>query len=366
MRLAYILVPLTLVSWTSAQGTVVSPKHFESSEGPSQNRFPFADATTFRFIQIHDDLQGSSLRLIRQMSFRRMGSASFNNNDFLKPYPKYSVTLDMWVSTAKTTATSPSTNFDNNHGNDKKQVLTKATINFPASVHAFVPNDFDYKIPFAVPFVYAATGPFCWEVQLTNHTATGSQYYDHAASTGTNPALAVSKFGTGCKLNANTAAMDATGSSSMNWPNGTGTLTVTGKNGPPNGLVIFILGASSTSFGALPLPFLLPGSNTAPSGPCNLYTDILLAMGSPTNASGNSTTSLPVPATAAFNGLRTFEQLLALSTGANPLGLVSSNGVNHNWVSPITSVPVARVWRSGSLAATGTADRNYGHVIKFN
>lgn len=361
------LLAVLFFSGGVAAQTVISPKEFATAEGPSQNRFPFGDAAPFRFLQIHDDLKGGPLRLIRSMSFRRMGWNSFNNNDFFRDYAAYKVVLSMWCSTAKTTATTPNLTFDNNHGTDKKQVLSGVTINFPASVHAFVPNPFDYKLPFVLPFVWSASASFCWEVQMTSTTRMGNQYYDHAARTAANPPLATSVFGKGCKLSNASAAMTATGSSSMNWTGGTGTLVVTGQNGPPNSAVAFILGFDNTSFGGIPLPFLFPGSTNAPSGPCHLYTDIVLVLASATDASGKSTTNLPVPAMPALNGARTFEQLLAADGNANPLGLVGSNGVNHNWVAPVTSVPLARVYLGGSLGGTGRASStNYGYVTKFN
>ena len=69
--LAYLFVFAPAVA---AQG-LVSPAHFAAAEAPSSNRFPFGNAPSapFRYLQVHDDLQGSP-RAIRGMSFRRVGS----------------------------------------------------------------------------------------------------------------------------------------------------------------------------------------------------------------------------------------------------------------------------------------------------
>jgi hypothetical protein len=66
-----------------------------------------------------------------------------------------------------------------------------------------------------------------------------------------------------------------------------------------------------------------------------------------------------------MRGLDVFGQVLAFDAQANPLGLVSSNGVDHHVVAPHGVPPGGRVYRSGSLASTGTAGPNQTLVVRF-
>jgi hypothetical protein len=162
--------------------------------------------------------------------------------------------------------------------------------------------------------------------------------------------------------------MAATSSSAMNWSGGTGQLTVTGASGPRSGFVVVVLGLRETTAfgGSVQLPFLIPGSGSAPSGACHLYTDVLLVGASTTTATGGSTTTFPVPATPDLNGMRTFAQIWAFDPAANPLGMVTSNGVNHNFVAPYPRVPLARIYASGSLGPIGGTASHYGLITAFN
>jgi hypothetical protein len=194
-----------------------------------------------------------------------------------------------------------------------------------------------------------------------------SIFHDATGNTGNvNPNMAIAPFGTGCKVSTQSTAMTAAGSATMNWPAGTGTLGVSGASGPASSVVLVLMGTSSSSFSGIPLPFLIPGSGGATSGPCNLYTNIVLSFGATTNSAGGSSVNVPVPATPDLNGLRTFEQILAPDPAANPAGVALSNGVNHNWIAPYGPPPIARVFLSGSLGPVGSAVPNQGIVVRFD
>jgi hypothetical protein len=338
----------------------VSPTHFRNAEAPGGSIVPFASLVTpYRALQIHDDVGGRAMR-IGSMSFRRTGQST-------TLYQPFSITVDVWCSTAVTNSTAPNTLFDSNHGNDKLRVVTNKVINFPQTEHAFVPSDFVYTIPFDSAFLYAGTGPLCWEVQLTART-NPAEYNMDAITQGPNlnPPKYASRYGVGCVHTGRANSMGAAGGSSMNWGMGTGTLSIAGTEGPANGIVLVVLGFSSASFAGLPLPFLVPGSATSPSGSCHLYSSVNLIFAASTDQAGASTTNVPVPATLDLHALRSFEQIWALDAAANPTGLVTSNGVNHNWVAPFATVPVARVYASGNLGPTGLSNTAYGVVMRFN
>jgi hypothetical protein len=345
-----------------AAQSVVSPREYTSAEAPANNSYPFGVSTqVIRYVGIHDDLQGTPL-LIKGMSMRRNGTST------TPIYPAYTITLDAWCSLAATTSTTPNTTFDNNHGSNKMQVVTNKTFNFPQADYGFVPSPFLHSVVFDTPYPYLASAPLCWEVQRTAITLAASIFHDGATnSANTNPPMAFTPFGTGCKVSSQNVAMTATGSAVMSWPSGTGTLTVSGQSGPANSVVLVIMGTSSERFSGIPLPFLIPGSGGAPSGPCNLYTNIVLGFAATTTSAGTSLTNIPVPATPDLNGLRTFEQIVALDPAANPLGVALSNGVNHNWIAPYQLPLVARVYLLGSLAPVASGvTANYGLVIRFD
>jgi hypothetical protein len=351
-----LLSPLAL-----AQGSVVSPGHFTNAEGPTSNSFPLGTATVpFRYMQIHDDLQGPA-RAIKGMSFRRNAQSAAN--------PAYSVTLDVWCSTAASTSGSASTTFDANHGANKVQVITNKGFNFPATVLGNVPMDFTFDVPFDATYPFLGTGPLCLEIQKTARTNTGSSFLDAASGTAgnANPPLQFASYGTGCMVTGTNANLTARGASAMTWATNTGILRVNGSSGPPNGLVIVFLGFSNQqAFGSVPLPFLIPGSAAAPSGPCHLYADMTLITAAATSATGTSSTDFPFPATPDLNGIRTFAQILAVDPAANPVGIVTSNGVNHNIVAPYGPIPGCRIYASGNLGPTGTRALSYLLVTRFN
>ena len=72
-----------------------------------------------------------------------------------------------------------------------------------------------------------------------------------------------------------------------------------------------------------------------------------------------------MPATLDLNGATAYSQLLAADPAANPTGAVTSNGVAHQFLVPHGTVPGGRVYLSGDLGPTGTAEANYLLVTRF-
>jgi hypothetical protein len=231
-----------------------------------------------------------------------------------------------------------------------------------------VPADFVFDVPFDNGFVFVGAGPLCLEVQKKAHTNTASFFLDAdgSASANANPALSFVSYGTGCRHSGTALGLTANGASVMNWPTGAGTIRVTGANGPTNSFVIGFLGGSNQLAFGVPLPFLVPGTSTAPSGPCHLYASMLLVTAATTTANGTSVIDFPFPALPHLNGIRTFTQILAYDPAANPTGTVLSNGVNHNIVGPYGRTPGARIYLSGSLGGIGTVASGFLLVTRFN
>ncbi|MEZ5963607.1 MAG: hypothetical protein R3F56_07150 [Planctomycetota bacterium] len=354
MRTVVTLVSTLLCGLASAQ--YVSPAHHARAEGLSNNVFPFGNTTVpFRFSQLHDDIPAMTVT-----------SMTFRHNLATVTYASHSVTCDGWMSTALTASGSASTTFDNNHGTDKLQVIVNRTYNHPASDPRCAPGDWLLSYPLDVPFTFAGSpGTLCWEVQVTAKTQTSSVTHD-AFSTSTNPSLQVGRGGVGCIATGRTTAMSATGTSTMTWASGTGTLTFNGTNGPANAAAFHVLGTDKNSWFGLPLPFELPGTNSAPSGSCYIYTDVLTSFPVVASATGALTNAVPVPATQNLHGLATLSQYWCLDSAANSWGIVTSPVVPHAWVAPPPAAVACRVYLSGSLGLTGTFSTSSWLITQFN
>lgn len=337
-----------------AQQYVVSPAHFANANAPSANSFPFGNATApYRYLQVHDDLSGTP-RVFKGLAWRRSGTSITN-------VAAHSLTVDAFMSTAVTTGSTPSATFDNNHGTDRAQVITGKMFNWPATGATHVVAPFQFEMALDNAFAFLGTGSVAWELQISAKSGSGTSLNAYGSATGsTNPSAAVVRFGTGCTATGRTAAMTATASASMNWPTNSGTVTVTGANAPADASVLLTLGSNPTTWGSLPLPFLLPGTTS-----CYVYNDVLTTVAGTASTAGGVTFSFPIKPNAGWHGFILYSQIVAVDPPANALGLVISNTAEHNFIAPYGPSPGARVWLSGSVGPTGSIGANYLLVTRF-
>jgi hypothetical protein len=357
------LSPLFLLPSLAAQA-LVSPASFANAEGPSNSSSPFGiTATPYRYLQVHDDLNGTA-RTIHALSVRRDGTST------QAVYPAYSMTMDIFMSNAATTAGTMSTTFDTNHGANKQQVAAFLQVNFPATSGGPIPRPFEYRIPLSQPYSFNGTGGLCWEVKLLARQGTTAVVHDLVTGSSANPGCAILALGTGCKAGGRTTAVGLSATSTMNYTNGSGSFTYNVANAPNNGLGILAMGTSNTNFSGIPLPFEIPNTAGAVSGACYLYNSFAFTLTLTTSATGTASTNLGVPASPLFYGARLFGQTIFADTAVTPsnaLGLVTSNQVEHNWVPPYgTTTPIGRVLLSSSTGATGTATNRSGLVVLFD
>jgi hypothetical protein len=155
-----------------------------------------------------------------------------------------------------------------------------------------------------------------------------------------------------------------TGSSSPRWTQGAITLNYTGNYAPKNSVVILAVGTNNRNFSGVPLPFEIPGTNGTPSGPCFVYNTHALVLPAFTTATGAFTANLALPGDPMFHGATTFAQVLGVDAAANPLGLVTSNMVAHNLVTPYPAMLVGNAYLAG-LFGTGTIANSAGQVVCF-
>jgi hypothetical protein len=337
----------------------VSSAHFTAAEGTSNNVYPFGStATSFRYLQIHDDVPAM---VITGLKFRHDSSSSGTVR------PAYTLTLDAWISTATVASASASTTFDTNHGLDKIQCVTNRTISVPANDPSKLPGDFLLDIPFDPSVVFPFAGnpaSVCWEVQVTAHTNGSIVPYDSVGSsttTAANPPLAATRGGVGCLATGQTQTMlVAPTATAMNWPSGTGNLTVNGTRLEPNGLIVWVNGIDRTQWNGIPLPVVVPTSTGAPSGTCTLYTDLFFLTVATASGTGTATLTLPLTVTPALHGFVVYTQVLGVDAAANPFGFTLSNVAAQQLVAPhAMPQPSRRVYLQASLGPTGNSDAVY-------
>lgn len=337
---------------------IVSPAHFRNADGNTYIAEPFGTtASPYRYLQVHADMAGKPGQ-INALRVRRHGGSTTS-------WASFQIFCDVWMSTATTTPQAMNSTFDSNHGMDKTKVLNFGQVVFPATVHDTLPAPFDYKIPLATPFNFGGAGPLCWESTVQVRQNNFTVYFDAVSGANTNPYPTIRNLGTGCKVGGFTSGLYMNGSSSINWNTKAGNFSYNGGRAPKNSLAFILVGISRTSYGGIPLPFELPSTNGAASGVCNLYVAPILTLPSFTDASGNFTLNLGTNLAPEMNGVSIFGQALAPDAAANPLGLGSSNLVEHHILSPWTAVPVGRVYAS-NLGATGSVSNTNGLVVRFD
>ncbi|MFO1055158.1 MAG: hypothetical protein U1F36_23315 [Planctomycetota bacterium] len=340
-----------------AQTGPISPVRFADVEGPNSNTLPLAHAQQLvRFQQIQDDLPIRA-RLVRALAFRRNAvDASFT---------PFAVDLDLTMSDPARSSASPSIVFAQNHGTNLVTVVARRTIQFPGTLTPRSrPAPFEYLIPLDAPYrVSVAT---CWDMRVYSHGATNTEFDAVQSPAGDqNPTSGAHFFGTGCRASGSSQPMVAGGSFSGDWSLGTFSLRFTSQRGPANAPHLVAVGFDNQQWGQLPLPFLLPGSLNAPSGPCFIENDILDTLPGTSNGVGTFVTTLGVTLDPAQNGLRIFSQVIALDAGANSLGVVTSNGGVRQIVAPFARPSIAQISLLGSHGTSGTAATGVGVVTRL-
>lgn len=343
-------VCLCLVGVLAAQP--VTPRLFTRADGPSSDSRPLSSGT-YRWQQVHDDMAG------RPGTFSSLG---FRVDDARAALgvTGYTVALNLWVSTAATTAATAVASFDLNHGADRRLVRpSQSLVNFPAVSGAVPdPRPFEQRIPFTQPFIFVGAGGLCWDVQVLSTSSSQFVTYDYGWSTVSNPRAKLTRVGAGCKATGYTRAFDLTLSASLDWARGTGTLSHTGIFGPLAGLGGMLLGGTYSS-----TP--LPGTGSGVSGVCYLHTDIAFVQPLAIN-SGMVSFTMPLTLTPAMHGVSTLHQLFGLDAAANSLGIVTSNAFAANYTAPIGTLPVTRVSSTSNAATSGLLLRGEGLVVQLN
>ena len=355
------LSSLFLVPGLVAQG-IVAPAHFANAEAGASSTHGIGTRTAPSvYLGIYEDMQGVAAS-ISGVSFRRDGGVSSKTT-----YLPATMVVDIWVSTAATTAGSPDPTFADNHGPDKTKVASSALAQCPAVPPSGAASPFDYRFPFSAPYAWNGAGPLCVEIRILARTNTQSYHLDWIQkASDNNPTIFRREFGTSCKASGQAVNMRLSGLASSNWPGNSGTLIYSASVMPPNTLVSTLIGSDNQSLGGLPLPFELPGTSLGSSGPCFLQSNVVITLPGVTDATGRMTLNVGFAPSPLFNGLSLFGSVAALDFNANSLGVITTNGVEHHLLAPYASSRVGSVYNTGALGPTGTVQPGAGYVVRFD
>lgn len=353
---------LTLVASTAAQ--IVSPRHFTRVEGNGESYDPLtSNQSLFRYQQVHDDLVGTA-RSIASLGFRLSDSN-------VTQAMNIQAALTLSEAAAGISATNLSTNFAANHGANRVDFPSGPqsfpTVGYAAGVDLW-PRQFTHRLMLPTPYAYSGARPLVWEIQITARQNTGARGpldVAFGSATNPNPWFVVYSNRT-CRIGTGFNPVALNYGDAPNWANGNLAVSLSARYLAPNQPAVVSLGVSNTSFAGLPLPYELPGSATAPSGPCVLAASMDLAFGGTATATGvfpPYLLNLPLQANA--NGRRLFFQAVGLAPGANPAGLVTSDAAYVQIVAPFAPVPVGTVALAGQLGATGSVTRNSGLIVEL-
>ena len=340
-------VSLLAMAGTGAAQGPVDPGHFAAAEANWGVNGGFGDSIPTRVLQVHAGMQGRAMT-IQQLALRRDGGDPHSRSSF-------QAVLDLHLSTAATTPGTVDPIFDRNHTTaTKKRVCDKKLVSFPATEAGPLPHPFRYVVPFDHPFVFDGAGPLCWDALIVS-TNCPVHVLDAVSGGAANPIPAIQAFGVGCTTSTKQWPMALHGASGGGWPNLT--LSWTGYEMPS--FVTLVLGAER-----LPGPFVLPGSEQAPSGRCEILVNPLVLLPQLTQ---NGVMQLQVPFAfgPATNGGNFFAQVAALDQPANAWGLVTSNAVQHNIVGSYSASLVSMVIASNPFASTGNVVADTGMVVRF-
>jgi hypothetical protein len=339
------LAAVALCAAASAQ--VTSPIGYDTTEGNSNNTFPFF-SSLFHYQQIHGDIRGTP-RQIRALGFRRDGTLGAGS------YGARTVTLDMWLGDANLAAVTGT--FASNFIGMPTQVIANKPFNLPDYSNPFpsIPSPVDQIIVLDAPYVHTAINDLCWEVQLLSNTNTAGRFMDAASGTGGGTQVgSFTSHGTGC----------TTSTGTMTLRNGTNfTTNATTMNfgwattfGPPSAATTVLLGIANPN---LPLPGLCGGGRVHVS-------PVLVTINGTTSAAGAWTTpTISTPHNPALVGFAIFAQS-ASADGTQPgLPIAASNGVRSVITDTAKRCDVTRVYLSGSNGPVGTVGVNYGLVTLF-
>lgn len=337
---------LALTCVIPAQGSFVSPVALTSTEGISQNTFPFN--APFHYMQVHGDMR-SKVLVIKGMSFRRDGKTT--TNGALR-------TLEIEVNFGASDFAQTSSTYASNFTGTPTQVFKRGKVNFPAwPAPVSSPSPWDAQVPFNNgTYLHLGTADLAWE--WITHSTTSTGYYLADATSAGDQRGTYTRLGTGCRATGQSRTMLATSYFAVRRATNQLLYAATCSYGTASASGAILVGTSNPN---LPLPIC---------GPATLYTDALLTIPvvSSTSGSLNTGAGLTIPFNASYAGLKAYTQIYTADANLGPLPVAVSNGVES--VVPAAPPPLSllhRIYaRNSPTATSGTLAKNNGLVTRFD
>lgn len=347
MKIPAFAAPLALAALASAQAPVViSPVAAATTLGNSNNNIPFSWSPC-AYQQVHSlsSFQNQTPQLFTKMRTRM--ASGFTN------FPGYQVDLELFLAQSPNGSNGASGAFASNVvGSTEVNVFVRKQISLPQ-----LPNNDWAVAPFVfdVPFVWTATD-LSWRALVWGN-GNNNQLFTYPLDAFWQVNNGTSS-GTGCRGAGMSNA--AQHSSALGSPGRTAFFygyAYTSAVVP----AYLTLGASNTQWGSIPLPFSLTGLN-APG--CSIYNDVLAVVPGTTTATGNITTTIPVPGLPSLSGQDLYTQYVFLDPAFNGLGAVTTNGFK---CAIGTDPAIARIYALSSPTATsGSLEPGFGISVGFN
>jgi hypothetical protein len=214
---------------------------------------------------------------------------------------------------------SVSSTFANNYDSPPVTVFTQKIVTLPDLVGANPGPSTQYILmQLDTPFVYDATKNLIVDYVITANSA-GNVAFTYPTDLASWIASRTT-FGTSCThSNGRVPALNT----SNGFANGTWTISLT--NGLQNAPYTMHIGAGTSNWAGIPLPFPLDGVG-APG--CSLLVEFPVNLSGRTSTSGTATINAPVPNWIELYGMTFHAQVLILDLFANSLGVVTTNGAS--------------------------------------
>ena len=318
-------------------GPVLPPSH-AAVEGSGSTNVPFGRSTPMRMQAAYAASSIGGIRTIGGVAFRLDGGAAAASK---------SVDVEVQLSTVAAGFLALQPAFAANRGANQTVVLARRIVAL-ASSPASVPAAFEVVLPFDAPFAFdPAAGDLLIEV-VVHGQPPGTLALD-ATWVCDSPSQPFGAPGCGPSLSVAT--------SQVLWGQ---PLFVQLGGAPASAATALVFGTRETgTFAGLPLPVDL-GPFGAPG--CAISTDLALVWSASADPTGAATWSFGLPASPWLQGEWLRFQGLAVDPGANPLGVVTTEGVK---VEVCGWEPVARVWAGSTSATVGALDVGIAPVVEL-
>lgn len=308
---------LLLGATISAQTNATYSPSYALGQVNSNNIFPFATGS-IRYMQIHDPWTFTSTNpaIIRGVRYRPSNQSSYVN----RAGGTVEVMIRIGLAANGVTSQTPNTTFDNNFDSASvKTVVKRVKVNYPAS--GLTPADlkvFDIAFPFdsGALLIFQTFGNRSLVIETRQYSRSGGYPFDfvsNLAVTGSGYSLQNGPYA-GCKNQAGRVVEHDSTPSQI--AVGSANATFVGRSFVSTIPAIMTLGSQAVNV-------TLPGTS------CNITNDLGLLVPGVTDSSGNFNVSFPVPNDSKLHRVRFFTQMVFLQSTANPVGIITSRGLEH-------------------------------------